>query len=95
MKYAFYPDGIMKYDIITLPARNYTGSAAAAELNILLNASVKQFYNNLPAAEKCVWMFAGSYELNSNTFDITSKLPASNVDARNSWSILTDATMKI
>ena len=51
MKYAFYPDGIMNYDIITIPARNYTGSTLAAELNILLSASVKQFYTNLPAAE--------------------------------------------
>ena len=34
-----------------------------------------------------------SYDLNTNTFNISSKLTESNLDARNSWSILTNTTM--
>jgi hypothetical protein len=83
-KYGLYHDGITKNDIITLPNRNYTRSTFATKLKTQLSASVKKSYVKLPAAEKFVWIFDYAYDLNSNTFNITSKLPATNLDARNS-----------
>jgi hypothetical protein len=93
IRYDFYPDVKTKYDIITIPSRNYTGATLAAELQTLLNTSVKKFYPGLSTAGKFIWIFSCTYDLNTNTFNISSKLTESNLDARNSWSILTDTTM--
>jgi hypothetical protein len=78
---------------LTIPSGNYTRATLATELQTLLNASIKKFYAGLSTAKKFIWVFSCTYDLNTNTFNISSKLTESNLDARNSWSILTDTTM--
>ena len=40
-----------------------------------------------------MWGFSCTYDLNTNTFNISSKFSDATVDARNSWSLSTDTTM--
>ena len=54
IRYDFYPDVKTKYDIITIPSRNYTGATLATELQTLLNTSVKKFYPGLSTAGKFI-----------------------------------------
>ena len=86
-RYDFYPDGKTGFDIITIPAKNYTGATLAAQLQTLLSASIQKIYAGLSTAGKFIWVFSCSYDLNTNTFNITSKFSDSKVDSRNSWSI--------
>jgi hypothetical protein len=58
IRYDFYPDGLTKYDIITLPSRNCTGATLATELQTLLNTSVKKFYPSLSTAGKFIGGFS-------------------------------------
>ena len=54
IRYDVYPDGLTKYNISTIPSRNYTGATLAAELQTLLNASIKKFYAGLSTARKFI-----------------------------------------